>query len=252
MGDGFYRSVVGLAGATLAGRRVHLHVSGAHRIPAEGGAVLAANHIGFLDFVFVGAAAKQRGRLVRFMCKKEVFDNPVGGPVMRGMGHIPVDRSAGSSSYAHALRSLRAGELVGLFPEGTISRSFEPMAFKTGATAMAAAAGVPLLPVAIWGSQRVWTKSEFRPLPSEAVPLYVAVGEPLEFARRDDHAAGTEQVRQAITALVHELQASYPDKPTGEAAWWLPARLGGTAPTPEQAQRIEAERAERKATQPDS
>jgi 1-acyl-sn-glycerol-3-phosphate acyltransferase len=247
VGDGFYRSVVGLAGATLAGRRVQLHISGAHRIPAEGGAVLAANHIGFLDFVFVGAAAKERGRLVRFMCKKEVFDNPVGGPVMRGMRHIPVDRAAGSSSYAHALRDLRGGELVGLFPESTISRSFEPIAFKTGATAMAAAAGVPLLPVAIWGSQRVWTKSERKFLPTEAVPLYVAIGEPIVFARRDDHQAGTEQVRQAIITMLHRLQDEYPVTPRPGDDWWQPARLGGSAPTPAEAERIEAERAARKA-----
>jgi 1-acyl-sn-glycerol-3-phosphate acyltransferase len=247
VGDGFYRSVVGAAGATLAGRRVQLHITGAHRIPADGGAVLAANHIGFLDFVFVGAAAKERDRLVRFMCKKEVFDNPIGGPVMRGMAHIPVDRSAGSSSYAHALRELRAGELVGLFPEATISRSFEPIDFKPGATAMAAAAGVPLIPVGIWGSQRVWTKSVFRPLPTESVPVFVAVGEPMTFARRDDHAAGTEQVREAIRTLVHGLQEGYPDNPDATGQWWQPARLGGSAPTPSEAERIEAERAARKA-----
>ena len=178
MGDGFYRSIVGLAGVTLAGRRVRIITSGSEHIPLVGGAVLASNHIGFLDFVFVGAAAKERGRLVRFMCKKEVFDNPVGGPVMRGMGHIPVDRAAGSASYAQSLRELRGGELVGLFPEGTISRSYEPMPFKTGATAMAAAAGVPLLPVAIWGSQRVWTKAGHRFAPTEAVPLMVSIGAP--------------------------------------------------------------------------
>lgn len=249
MGDGFYRSVVGVAGATLAARRVAVHTTGVDHIPLVGGAVLASNHIGFLDFVFVGAAAKERDRLVRFMCKKEVFDNPIGGPVMRGMGHIPVDRSAGGASYAQALRELRAGELVGLFPEGTISRSFEPMAFKSGATAMAAAAGVPLLPVAIWGSQRVWTKSGHRFAPTDHVPLMVAIGEPMHFARRDDHAEGTERVRAAVTEMVHRLQDDYPDTPRSGQEWWQPARLGGTAPTVGEAQALEAERAARKAAE---
>ena len=242
MGDGFYRGVIGGARGALAALRLDVRPSGVHRIPAEGGAVLASNHIGYLDFVFVGAAARERGRLVRFMCKKEIFDHPVGGPVMRGMSHIPVDRDAGGSSYAHALRSLRGGDLVGLFPESTISRSFEPMEFKTGATAMAAAAGVPLLPVAIWGSQRAWTKAHRSLAPTERIPIMVAIGDPIVVERRTDHAAAAEHLRRTVTDMVHALQERYPVSPRHGDDWWQPARLGGSAPTPEQAARLDAER----------
>jgi 1-acyl-sn-glycerol-3-phosphate acyltransferase len=252
MGERFYRSVIGGARAALTGLRLDVRTSGAEHIPLEGGAVLAANHIGFLDFVFVGAAAKERGRLVRFMCKKEVFDTAVGGPVMRGMGHIPVDRAAGGASYAQALRALRGGELVGLFPEGTISRSFEPMEFKSGATAMAAAAGVPLLPVAIWGSQRAWTKARRSLAPTERIPVLVAVGEPIPVERRGDHEAATEALRQSVTALVHQLQERYPVAPRRGDDWWQPARLGGSAPTPEEGAALDAERAATKAASRES
>jgi 1-acyl-sn-glycerol-3-phosphate acyltransferase len=158
------------------------------------------------------------------------------------MQHIPVDRSSGGASYAHALRSLRAGDLVGLFPESTISRSFEPMEFKTGATAMAAAAGVPLLPVAIWGSQRVWTKAHRSLAPTERIPIMVAIGDPIEVERRADHEAATERLRAAVTALVHDLQDRYPVSPRHGDDWWQPARLGGSAPTPQEGARLDAER----------
>jgi 1-acyl-sn-glycerol-3-phosphate acyltransferase len=249
VGDRFYRSIVGGARGALAGLRLDVQTTGAQHIPSEGGAVLAANHLGFFDFIFVGAAARERGRLVRFMCKKEVFDHPVMGPAMRGMGHIPVDRESGGASYAEALRNLRAGELVGLFPEATISRSFEPMKFKTGATAMAAAAGVPLLPVGIWGSQRAWTKAGHHFLPTERIPIRVAIGEPIPVERRGDHTEATERLRQAVTALVHDLQEHYPVKPRRGDDWWLPARLGGSAPTPEEGARLDAERAQQKAAE---
>ena len=98
---------------------------GSEHIPATGGAILAINHIGYLDFAITGTAVLPRKRYVRFMAKKEIFDHKIAGPLMRGMHHISVDRSSGSSSFVAALRYLRAGEIVGIFPEATISRSFE-------------------------------------------------------------------------------------------------------------------------------
>ena len=76
---------------------------------------------------------------------------------MRAMKHIPVDRDAGAASFATALRSLKQGEIVGVFPEATISRSFERKEFKSGAVRMAQASGAPLLPVVSWGGQRIWS-----------------------------------------------------------------------------------------------
>ena len=86
---------------------------------------LAINHTSYLDFALAGTAALPAKRYVRFMAKKELFDNKIAGPFMRGMHHINVDRSNGSASFVAALRSLKAGEIIGIFPEGTISTSFE-------------------------------------------------------------------------------------------------------------------------------
>ena len=187
--DRTYPAIVALIVGLFRLLRFRMTVVGAQHIPLDGGAVLAANHTGFLDFCFVGEAARKKKRLVRFMCKREVFDNPLGGPVMRSMHHIPVDRDAGSGAFGVALKYLRSGELVGIFPEGSISRSFEPMSFMPGATALAAGASVPLIPMAVWGSQRIWTKATFRALRLRRIPVTIICGEPMTFERREDHAA---------------------------------------------------------------
>ncbi len=112
---------------------------GQEHLPKEGGAVLAMYHISYLDFALIGTAALPMKRYVRFMAKKEIFDNPLAGPLMRGMHHISVDRSKGSASLVAALRALKDGEIIGIFPEGTISVSFEIKELKTGAVRLAQA-----------------------------------------------------------------------------------------------------------------
>ena len=158
----FYNQIViRLMKTMLRFQGIQMSVAGSENLPDTGGALLALNHTGYFDFIFGGTAANLHGRrLVRFMAKKEVFDVPVVGALMRKMKHIPVDRSAGAGTSAldAAVTSLRAGNLVGIFPEATISRSFEIKDIKTGAARIAKEAGVPLIPVVLWGSQRVWTK----------------------------------------------------------------------------------------------
>ncbi|MGH3925297.1 MAG: lysophospholipid acyltransferase family protein, partial [Pseudonocardiaceae bacterium] len=127
---------------------VRLDVVGRENIPADGGGIVVINHTGYLDFALAGVPFWQaHRRLVRFMAKQEVFTHRVSGPLMRAMRHIPVDRAAGMASFRTAVEALRAGELVGVFPEATISRSFCLKEFKSGAVRMARAAGVPLIPV---------------------------------------------------------------------------------------------------------
>ena len=216
-------------------------VRGADRIPRSGGAVLASNHISYLDFIFAGAAALPSKRRVRFMAKKEVFDNRISGPLMRGMRHIPVDREAGLSSYRQALEFLKSGEVVGVFGEATISRSFMIKDLKNGAVRMAQAADVPLIPVVLWGTQRMWTKGRPRRLWQRHVPITVLVGEPLHPKKGQDSNELTTELRARLSALLEEAQSSYPDKPAGpEDSWWLPAHLGGTAPTLEEAAEMDA------------
>ncbi|MDQ1655061.1 MAG: hypothetical protein QOD41_144 [Cryptosporangiaceae bacterium] len=224
-------------------------ITGTEHIPREGGAVMVINHTGYLDFTFAGLAAQPAGRLVRFMAKESVFRHPVSGPLMRGMKHIPVDREAGTASFRAALTALKSGEIVGVFPEATISQSFELKEFKSGAIRMARSAGVPVLPTAIWGSQRVWTKGRPKNFGRSHIAISVAVGEPLPVPPKSkpDELAAELQIR--MEDLLHGLQEAYPDKPQTDAdRWWLPARLGGTAPTPEEALALEeAEAAERRA-----
>ncbi len=137
---------------------LRFQLRGTEHIPRSGGALLAVNHISYVDFVLGGFAAQPSKRLVRFMAKRELFDHRWTGPLMRSLHHISVDRADGLGSYDEGVRFLRMGEVVGIFPEATISRSFELKEFKTGAARMAAEAGVPLVPVVLWGTQRLKTK----------------------------------------------------------------------------------------------
>jgi 1-acyl-sn-glycerol-3-phosphate acyltransferase len=224
-------------------------LSGTEHVPRTGGAVMVINHVGYLDFTFAGLAAQPARRLVRFMAKDEVFRHRVSGPLMRGMKHIPVDREAGTASFRAALTALKAGEIVGVFPEATISRSFELKEFKSGAVRMARAAGVPLLPTVIWGSQRVWTKGRPRNFRRSHIPISIAVGEPMPVPPKVSPDVVAADLHERMEKLLHGVQESYPEQPRGEDdRWWLPARLGGTAPTPEEAaRREEADAAARRA-----
>ncbi len=203
---------------------------GDENIPRKGGAILAINHVGYLDFALVGTAALPVNRYVRFMAKKEIFDNKLAGPLMRGMHHISVDRANGSASFVAALRALRAGEIIGIFPEATISVSFEIKEIKSGAVRLAMGAGVPVIPTVIWGSQRIWTKKVKRNLRRKNVPISVTFGEPIHYAKDADVEAGEKQLRDTMISLLHTVQENYPDSHQGER--WAPLRLGGTAPAP--------------------
>ncbi|WP_166135168.1 lysophospholipid acyltransferase family protein [Nocardioides ochotonae] len=231
----------------VLGQRIEL--TGDEQVPREGGVLLAFNHVSYLDFIYGGLAAHPSRRLVRFMAKKEIFDHPVGGPVMRSMHHIAVDRGEGLASFSEAVERLRAGEAVGIFPEATISRSFELKEFKTGAVRIAAAAGVPLMPVVLWGTQRMMTKGHPKDF-SRGTSISITVGEPLhptaETALEDN-----AELHRRMSEMLDKTIAAYPADEQPPGSWWLPARLGGSAPTLEEAERLDAaekrERAARRA-----
>jgi 1-acyl-sn-glycerol-3-phosphate acyltransferase len=225
-------------------------VEGVEHIPASGPGVVATNHIGYLDFVFAGYGVRQRDRrLLRFMAKKEVFDHKVSGPLMRGMKHIPVDRFGSPLDALEAAKdSLRSGEMIGMFPEGTISRSFVPRAGKTGAARMAMDMGAPLIPGAVWGTQRILTKGRPKNW-QRGVAMSVAFGEPIAYEPDDEAGEVTKRLMTSIGELVERLATTYPQQPSGDDdRWWLPAHLGGTAPTVAEAEQMAArESAERRA-----
>jgi 1-acyl-sn-glycerol-3-phosphate acyltransferase len=240
MSDRVYPPVIAAAKLMFRALDCRINVVGAHHIPREGGAVLASNHVSYLDFIFAGFGALPSKRLVRFMAKQEVFANRYAGPLMRGMHHIPVDRSAGLASYREALAALRSGEIVGIFPEATISRSFTVKELKSGANRLAASAGVPLIPVALWGTQRLWTKGRPRTLTKRHVPVTILIGEPLHPQQRDKHEAINSELHKRMQELLARAQQEYPEKPKDDDRWWQPSHLGGTAPTLEEAAALDA------------
>ncbi len=242
-----YESVVAVARGIFALQGLKFTIVGDENVPREGGAVMVINHTGYMDFTYAGLAAQKSGRLVRFMAKESVFRHRVSGPLMRGMRHISVDREAGASSYAAAVAALRRGEIVGVFPEATISRSFELKDFKMGAARMAAEAEVPIVPVVIWGSQRVWTKGHPRRLGRTGIPIFMSVGEPIPVAKDADPQTVTAAYKEVMRHMLDLAQAAY-EPLRGADLKFLPARLGGTAPTLEEANRLDQlEQAERRA-----
>ena len=240
-----YRPIIGIALGVMKGFKWKVTATGTEHIPAAGPAVIATNHVGYMDFVFVGAAAREQGRLVRFLAKAEVFKHKIAGPLMRGMKHIPVDRfGRASQAIDDAVAALNRGEVIGMFPESTISRSFVPAAGKTGAARMAMQAGAPLIPGAVWGSQRILTKGRPKNFQRD-IPITVMLGEPIAYEPDDDPEKVTVVLMQRIEELVDRAQRTYPHQPTGpDDAWWQPAHLGGTAPTVEESLRLNAVEAE--------
>jgi 1-acyl-sn-glycerol-3-phosphate acyltransferase len=247
MGERVYTAVIGSALGMLKGMKWTVTVIGGENIPASGPAVLASNHIGYLDFVFSGYAAREQGRRVRFLAKKEIFDKRGVGWLMRQMGHVPVDRyGAAKDSLTAAKNEIARGEIIGMFPEATISPSFVPRRGKTGTARLAQETGAPLIPVAVWGTQRIltkWRPKNFR----RGIPIVVNVGKPMDSSPGEDAQVTTDLLMERINELLSEAQARYPVEPrSDDDRWWLPAHLGGTAPTPEDAERrLTKERADR-------
>jgi len=226
----------------LLGQRFQM--TGTEHVPREGGVLLAFNHISYVDFIYGGFAANPSGRLVRFMSKRELFDHRWVGPLMRSLHHIEVDRGAGTRSLEIAQEYLEAGEAVGIFPEATISRAMELKEFKTGAVRIAAAAGVPIVPVILWGTQRLKTKDHPQDF-SRGKTISITVGEPRHYDGTDP-AADTADLHTTMSAMLDDAIARYPADEQPPGSWWLPARHGGSAPTLEQAARLdEEEKAER-------
>ena len=247
MRDLTYPTVIRSAKVAFRLLGLKFQTSGTEHVPRTDGAILAMNHVGYVDFIFGGVAAQPSKRLVRFMAKREVFDHRIGGPVMRSMHHISVDRTDGLASYRDGVEYARRGAIVGVFPEATISRSMQLKEFKSGAVRMAAEAGVPVIPMVLWGTQLIMTKDHPRDL-SRGKTIGLHVGEPIR-TDGSDPVGDTARVHAAMSTLLGHAIRTYPVRPEGK--WWAPLAYGGTAPSPSDAARLDAEekqrRAERKA-----
>src|ERR1700756_1243599 len=203
-----FRSLEILAQLAVRVTGTRITFEGEENIPERGGAVIAINHTSYVDFLPAALAVHRRRRRLRFMIKAEMQQVKVVNFLIKHSGTIPVDRNAGAGAYAVAVQRLREGELVGDYPEATISRAFELKEFKTGAARMAGEADVPIVPLIVWGAQRIWTKDHPRHLGRKRVPVTVRVGAPLDPA--DNIALTNAALRESMTALLHQAQQGYP------------------------------------------
>lgn len=237
--DRTYRFAVRTFGTLFRVMGYRFDVRGIEHIPATGPGVIAANHIGFLDFTFIGYAARPRGRRIRFMAKRSVFALPIVGWLMHAMHHIPVDRMRGASAYRRALHLLDAGQLVGVFPEATISRSWLLKPFRRGAAGLSVSRQVPLVPVIVWGGHRILTVDGHWSL-RRRMPITILVGAPLHPEEGETVDALSSRLRQRMGELLAEAIDTYPESPRDASdAWWLPHDRGGTAPHPDDAAELD-------------
>jgi putative phosphoserine phosphatase/1-acylglycerol-3-phosphate O-acyltransferase len=185
-------------------------VAGLERIPRRGGVIVVANHRSYFDVAALGLALMRAGRRPRALAKKELFDAPVVGQAARLFGQIMVDRNAGGGdALALAVRAVRGGELVVLTPQGTIPRGaafFSPrLEGKTGAARLAAATRAPVIPIGLWGTERVWPRSALLPNITNLLhppTVQVRVGEPVQGLGFTDVRADTRTIMAAIADLL--------------------------------------------------
>jgi 1-acyl-sn-glycerol-3-phosphate acyltransferase len=196
-------------------------VEGAERIPARGPVLLASNHISYFDPVAIGYLALKAGRRARFVAKAELFDGRFMGAILRRMGQIPIERGRGdATALDRAAAALRSGECVHVFPEGTISDEFEPMAGKTGLARLARTAGVDVLTVGLWGTHRVVPPGDEKPA-RWRTPITIVVGESIRVGPDANPRETTDRIMAGICAAVREARRCYPPPPSGQVdAWW--------------------------------
>jgi putative phosphoserine phosphatase/1-acylglycerol-3-phosphate O-acyltransferase len=187
---------------------IELH--GLHNIPEHGSVIVASNHRSYLDPVIVAHAISKRGRPARFLSKKEVTDAPIVGSLVKALGAIRVDRGSGNEApMVEAARALSAGELVALFPQGTIPRGpafFNPaLKGRYGAVRLALDAGVPIVPLGLWGTERAWPRSSKVPYVmnlSDRPAVSVTVGRPYCPSPEADIDEATNDLMERIVNLL--------------------------------------------------
>lgn len=194
-------------------------VEGLENIPREGAAILAFNHIAFLDPLAAAHVVDEAGRRPRFLAKAELFRDKRISWILRGAGQIEVKRGTPQAPMAldKAVEALQRGEVVVVFPEGTITNDPElhPMGAKSGIVRLSLLSNVPVIPAALWGTANVWPKgfaSSWRPRQD----ICVRIGEPMKIEGDPTDpttwpAAG-EQIMDAIGVLVASLRPAVPDR----------------------------------------
>src|ERR671918_961346 len=194
---------------------------GLSHIPERGPALVACNHISYFDPLAQGYFIEKAGRRPRFLAKIELYKNPFLRRVLRGARQIPVRRGSGEHTPVDAaIAALHAGEVVMVYPESTVTKNedFSPMRGKTGIARLTLASGVPVIPLAVWGSAPVWQRNGKRNL-KFGRPIWVKAGPPLDFSEFEDKQGDpkvvrqvTDQVMAELSVLVEDLRARYPKR----------------------------------------
>jgi putative phosphoserine phosphatase/1-acylglycerol-3-phosphate O-acyltransferase len=197
-------------------------IAGTDNIPRRGPAIVVANHRSYFDAIALGLTVMRGGRLPRALAKKEIFDAPVVGQLAKVLGQIVVDRDAGGgNALTSAIAALKGGEVVVVLPQGTIPRGdafFSPkLEGKTGAARLAAATGAPVIPVGMWGTEKVWPRSARMPNMTNVLnppQVRVRVGPPIK-GLTGDARADTVKIMKAISAQLPP-EARRARKPSGD------------------------------------
>ncbi len=236
--DPVYKLVNGVGRAALWAVGLDVRWTGAEHLPTSGPVILAATHASYLDFVVIERAAVSRGRYVRFMTRHDVWNVPVVSSLMRGMQHIPVNREAPVHAYLRARRLLEQGEVVGGFPEAGISYSYTVRPLMRGFVSLARETGAPVVPLAGWGAQRLFSVGDPAP-PLDLTRrrrVDLAFGAPMYVGKGDDLSERTRELGHALTDLLEGVQLLPHHRPRpGEVAGWYPHHLGGHAPSRQRA-----------------
>lgn len=209
-------------------------IEGTENIPRNGAAILCGNHRSYFDVAAVSLAVAKTGRAVRFLGKKEVFDAPVIGPLASALGGIRVERGSGSDEPLRAAEdALAAGDLVALMPQGTIPRGrafFDPvLKGRWGAAKLAAKSGAPVIPVGIWGTEKVWPRNAKLPnITNVTSPpqVLIRVGAPIRVAGVDAD-ADTSAIMSAISELLPPEGRQWREPTEAELRMSLPSNYKG-------------------------
>jgi 1-acyl-sn-glycerol-3-phosphate acyltransferase len=195
------------------------HVEGLEKIPKSGPAIVAVNHIAYLDPFAAALVVDAAGRRPRFLAKSELFQDRRIAWILRGAGQIEVRRGTPDAPMAldRAFDALERGEVIVIFPEGTITthEDLSPMEARTGIVRLALGSGVPVIPMALWGTANVWGKgSAKRWWPRQE--LCVRIGDPMKPNGSIEDpttwkAAGAE-IMEEISRLVAGLRPIIPDR----------------------------------------
>ena len=195
------------------------HIEGLDQIPVQGPAIIAANHISYLDPLAIGNAVVKAGRRLRFLAKSELMNDRKVGWILRGCGQIEVQRGTSNAPLAleQAYAALAAGEIVCIFPEGTVTtdRHLRPMPSKTGASRLALRASAPVIPCGVCGTSNVWPKNH-RSNWRIGQELALRFGQPVSYTGdpedRVDRARAGADITERIAGLVASLQPLIPDR----------------------------------------